>query len=122
MQPLILITEDEPLNQKLVTAVVEHCGYKPILTTNGKECLQEITRGTCPDLLVVDLQMPVLGGLEVLEQLYSKNVSGCFPILVFSAKNQEEVIRKAVQLGAAEYVIKPFHAEELAQRIKSLVF
>jgi two-component system response regulator (stage 0 sporulation protein A) len=89
---------------------------------NGEEVLRQLeeTRDT-PDVLILDIIMPHLDGLGVLERLREMNLSPMPKIIMWTAFGQENITQKAVQLGASYYILKPFDMEILANRIRQLV-
>ncbi len=118
----ILVAEDELLVQKIVRATIEHRGYVCEVVGNGAECLDRLAKGNPPDLLLLDLVMPKVDGLKVLEALNDEPAESRFPIAVFSGKNEQEYVLKAANLGADDFIIKPFKAGDLTKRIDDLLF
>lgn len=122
MARIVLIAEDEPASQKLAVAVVESCRFDAKVVSNGRDCLDLLRQGIRPELILLDLEMPVLSGLETLEAMKEEGYSNLCPIVVLTGKNQEDVVLQAVRLGATDYVVKPFHLHELTERITDLIF
>ena len=122
MAGLVLVAEDEGLSQRLVSAVIQYCGMDAKITQNGQELLDELRAGLAPDIILLDLEMPVMGGIEVLKTLQGVSVEDRCPILVFTANNQEATVREAILLGADDFIVKPFKTANLAQRIKDHTF
>src|SRR5690606_20271678 len=88
---------------------------------NGDEVLQYIERDRkIPDVLILDIIMPHLDGLGVLERLRSMNLTPQPQIIMLTAFGQENITQKAVQLGASYYILKPFDMEVLVNRIRQL--
>lgn len=122
MPRIVLVAEDETLSQRLVMAVIQYCGLTPRIVNNGQELLDALNEGVEPELILLDLEMPIMGGIEVLRALKVYSPEERCPIVVFTANNQESTVLEAVSLGADDFVVKPFKTNELAQRIKDLVF
>ena len=122
MPRIVLVAEDETLSQRLVTAVIQYCGLTPRIVGNGQELLDVLNEGVEPELILLDLEMPVMGGIDVLKALKIYPAEERCPIVVFTANNQESTVLEAVSLGADDFIVKPFKTNELAQRIKDLVF
>ncbi|MES2746519.1 MAG: response regulator [Bdellovibrionota bacterium] len=122
MSGLILVAEDEGLSQRLVSAVIQYCGYEAKMTENGQELLDALRSGLIPDLILLDLEMPVMGGIDVLKAIHAVPADDRCPIVVFTANNNVATVREAVSLGADDFIVKPFKTAELAQRIKDLTF
>ncbi|MFS1512235.1 sporulation transcription factor Spo0A [Chengkuizengella sp. SCS-71B] len=88
---------------------------------HGEEVIDLIEQGKTPDVLIVDIIMPHLDGLGVLEKLRELNISPQPKIIMLTAFGQENITQKAVQLGASYYILKPFDFDVLSNRIRQLV-
>ncbi|WP_438448823.1 sporulation transcription factor Spo0A [Gorillibacterium sp. sgz5001074] len=88
---------------------------------NGNDVLRLIEEGRIPDVLILDIIMPHLDGLGVLEKLREMNITPQPKIIMLTAFGQESITQKAVQLGASYYILKPFDMEVLTNRIRQLV-
>ncbi|HLF66859.1 MAG TPA: response regulator, partial [Gammaproteobacteria bacterium] len=100
----ILSIDDEPLVRESLVAFLEDSGYRVLEAENGEQGL-EIIRAQTPDLVICDLHMPVMGGLEVLEQLRSLSID--IPFIVVSGAGVIGDAVQALQLGAWDYLVKP---------------
>ncbi|KQL49190.1 chemotaxis protein CheY [Brevibacillus choshinensis] len=87
---------------------------------NGNEVVR-LLQERVPDVLILDIIMPHLDGLAVLEQIQAMRLSPQPKIIMLTAFGQEEITKKAVELGAAYYILKPFDMEVLAQRIRQMI-
>ena len=110
----ILIVEDDPSILRGLDLNLAMEGYKVRTATDGEEGLR-IARTERPDLLVVDVMLPRLGGLELVRELRKEDPD--MPILILSAKGQEQDKVAGLALGADDYVVKPFSLKELLARI-----
>jgi two-component system KDP operon response regulator KdpE len=111
---LILLIEDEPQMQRLLRIVLQGHGYRLIESATGKEGLmQAATRA--PDVILLDLGLPDIDGLEVTQRVREWSD---IPIIVISAREQEQDKIKALDAGADDYLTKPFGAGELLARIR----
>jgi two-component system KDP operon response regulator KdpE len=111
---LILLIEDEPQMQRLLRIVLQGHGYRLIESATGKEGLmQAATRA--PDVILLDLGLPDIDGLEVTQRVREWSE---IPIIVISAREQEQDKIKALDAGADDYLTKPFGAGELLARIR----
>ena len=111
----ILIVEDEISIARFMSSVLEKEGYRVIRAVAGGEALS-IIDSHCPDLVILDLGLPDMDGLSVLEQLRQwSNV----PVLVVSARTQEIDKVKAFDMGTDDYITKPFGTQELLARIRT---
>ncbi|QGJ69980.1 Two-component system alkaline phosphatase synthesis response regulator PhoP [Planctomycetales bacterium 10988] len=119
-QQTILIVEDERSLVDILTYNLEKEGFEVISATDGQQGLQR-ARSRMPDLILLDLMLPVMEGLEVCRQLRADPSTQQLPILMLTAKTEEidEVV--GFRMGADDYVAKPFKVKPLIQRIKSLL-
>lgn len=113
----ILIADDEPqIRRALATALRGH-GYEVALAVDGEDALTQVA-GWMPDALVLDLVMPKRDGLEVLRELRTWSA---MPVIVLSARGQEPDKVTALDLGADDYLTKPFGIEELLARLRAVL-
>ena len=115
MRSKILIIEDDPGIRKFLRAALTAEGYDPIETNTGKTAL-EIIASHCPELILLDLGLPDMDGNEIIESVRSWTKT---PIVVISARGQEEDKARALDLGADDYLAKPFGNIELLARIRA---
>jgi CheY-like chemotaxis protein len=101
----ILLVEDTELIRRMYHDKLVEEGYAVIEATNGRECLDEL-RAHAVDLIVLDLIMPVMSGLEALEAMKADPRTKDIPVLVLSNLGQEEDVRRGVELGATDYMVK----------------
>jgi two-component system KDP operon response regulator KdpE len=110
----ILVIEDDPQMQKFLGASLTSEGYRPIEATTGREGL-DLARANNPDLVLLDLGLPDTDGMDVARLLREFSAR---PIIVISARGQEEDKVRALDAGADDYLTKPFGARELMARIR----
>lgn len=118
--PLVFIIEDEPDIARLIKLYLEKEGYRTTHFSNGAQGLQEI-RNKIPDLLVLDLMLPGTDGLEICKKLRSAPETRQLPILMVTAKGEELDKVLGLELGADDYLTKPFSPRELMARVKALL-
>ena len=114
----ILVVDDEPLNLRLVENHLGGMNYELLCYQDGNQALESLNQDD-PDLILLDLMMPGVDGYEVIKVIRSNYLQSQLPIIVITANQQEHVTRKSIQLGANDYLIKPYSAEELRVRINS---
>jgi DNA-binding response OmpR family regulator len=116
-KPRILIVDDEPAIRKFVRANLEVRDYETLLATDGSEACEIIER-EMPDLIILDIMMPKTDGFEVCRQVreWSK-----IPIIFLSARAGEMDKVKCLELGADDYITKPFGVDELLARVKAVM-
>lgn len=115
MSPLIIFIEDDQSIASFVEATLQQHGYQVMIESTGKGGLQKILQHL-PDCVLLDLGLPDIEGFEVLEQLRTWSD---MPVIVLSARDQEKMKVKALDLGADDYMTKPFGLEELLARIRA---
>lgn len=115
----ILVAEDNRLILETVAHSLSREGYDIIKAEDGKDCLTKLESNDV-DLLITDLYMPNLNGLEVISKL-NGDFKRLIPVMVLSAAGAEESVMKAFDLGADDYMVKPFSLIELNLRVKRLL-
>lgn len=115
----ILVAEDNRLILETVAHSLSREGYEIIKAEDGRDCMAKLETNDV-DLIITDLYMPNLNGLEVISKLNSEQKS-VIPIMVLSAAGAEENVLKAFDMGADDYMVKPFSLIELNVRVKKLL-
>ena len=116
----ILITDDESTIRIVLRAALESDGYVVTEASNGREALEAIQREK-PDLMVLDLNMPVLDGMEVLEQMKTLAATARPRVIILTAYGSIPSAVKATRLGALDFLEKPITPQELRQTIRSVL-
>lgn len=114
----ILVVDDDPRIVDVVKAALEGEGYSVLVASDGREGLDSI-RAERPDLVISDVMMPDVDGFELAEQLRADPLIGDIPLIILSAKGEEEDFVKGLELGADDYVAKPFRMKELMARVSA---
>jgi DNA-binding response OmpR family regulator len=117
-QPLILIADDDPDILALVSFRLERAGYEVVQARNGEEAVQ-LALARRPDLAVIDVMMPRIDGYEATRQLRRQEETSRMPIILLTARVQEEDIARGFDAGADDYVRKPFSPQELGSRVQA---
>ncbi|AUC62155.1 Phosphate regulon transcriptional regulatory protein PhoB (SphR) [Cyanobacterium sp. HL-69] len=117
---LILIVDDLKANLKLLTYILEAKGYQTSFAISGRDALERLTVLT-PDLILLDLMMPDLNGLEVCQRVKSNPDYRDIPIIFLTASQEEHHLIEAFELGADDYVTKPFRKPELLRRVNTQI-
>ena len=112
----ILVVDDRPENRDLLARRMTREGYVVTLAENGREAMEKL-RGKAFDLVLLDIQMPEMNGYEVLEQVNADEALRHIPIVVVSAVSEVDSVARCVQLGAQDYLFKPFNAVLLKARV-----
>lgn len=113
----ILIIEDENTICNFISTTLVANDYKVLKTTNGREAISSFS-SYCPDVILLDLGLPDMDGLDVLKQIRSWS---SVPIIIVSARDQEKEKVTALDLGADDYITKPFGTSELLARIRTAI-
>jgi signal transduction histidine kinase len=113
----ILIIDDNPTNLEVLADALDHAGYKVLVEMNGHSGLERIQRNP-PDLILLDIMMPGINGLEVCRQLRSYPDTCEIPVIFMTALSDTEHKVQGLNLGAVDYITKPFQQEEVLARIK----
>jgi DNA-binding response OmpR family regulator len=113
----ILVIEDDPDIRSVVSMTLEAEGYAVAVATNGMEGI-ELAATAKPDLVVLDIMMPVVSGLEVLQDVRQRD---SVPIIILTALGEETNRVRGLQLGADDYIVKPFSPRELVARIQAVL-
>lgn len=115
---IVLIAEDDELILKTIEHKLVKEGHQVILTRNGKDAIDKIKEIDL-DLVITDIMMPFASGIEILSSI--KELSKKIPVIMLSSMGQEEVVIEAFDLGASDFMVKPFSPNELMLRIKRIV-
>jgi two-component system, OmpR family, phosphate regulon response regulator PhoB len=117
---LVLVADDEEDIVGLVTMIIERSGHEVVSVRDGAQALAALRRRR-PDLVVLDISMPEVDGLEVLRRIRADEATSELPVLLLSAQAQEADVRRGFATGASAYVKKPFSPRELAKRVDELL-
>ncbi|MFM1872479.1 MAG: hypothetical protein RL398_1901 [Planctomycetota bacterium] len=116
-KPKILVIEDEPDLLEVIQYNLDREGHKVIACRNGEQGLSRI-RTDNPDLVILDLMLPGMDGVEVCRQVKADPVTRAIPIIMVTAKSEESDIVLGLGIGADDYITKPFSPRELVARVK----
>ena len=113
----ILVVDDEPSIVDVLTYNLTKAGHQPIVARDGERALV-LARAECPDLVILDLMLPGMDGLEVCRALRK---DGDLPIIMLTAKDEEIDRVVGLEMGADDYIVKPFSTRELMARVKAVL-
>ena len=119
-KPKVLIVDDEPFNVDYLEQQLEDSNYQLISASNGSEALDKIEREQ-PDLVLLDLMMPVLDGFAVLAQIKADPVLRDIPVIMISAANDSRSVVKGIKEGAEDYLTKPVDENLLIQKLREFL-
>jgi len=115
-KPLILIVDDTPQNIQVLGNILYDKGYNISISSSGTQALQSVKTKT-PDLILLDIQMPGMDGFEVCKMLKANLLTKEIPIIFLTAATESENIIHGFELGAVDYITKPFNVPELIARV-----
>ena len=118
--PRILITEDEPHLREILKLQLENAGYDVLEACNGQEAL-ELAQRESPDLIMLDVMMPVMDGYETCRRLRTLFTTRSIPIIMLTAKTNGKDIEQGLEGGANDYVTKPWAVRELMLRVRNVL-
>jgi len=113
----VLIVDDEPFNVDYLQQALEDSNYQLITAFNGREALDKI-HSEQPDLVLLDLIMPVLDGFAVLAEIKADSLLRDIPVIIISSEHDSKSVVKGIKQGAEDYLTKPVNADLLIQKVK----
>jgi DNA-binding response OmpR family regulator len=116
----ILVAEDDPMTLQLINFKLKQSGFAVALAKDGEAALS-LVRSEKPDLVILDGMMPLLDGFEVLHRMKESPEMKQIPVIMLTARTQDADMQRGLDLGAADYVIKPFSPTELLNRVRKVL-
>jgi two-component system, OmpR family, phosphate regulon response regulator PhoB len=120
MASRVMIVEDEPDIRDLLTFHLERDGFQVVRAVTGTEALRQVHL-TPPDLVILDLMLPQMDGLEVCRRLRSDGATATLPIIMLTAKGDEVDRIVGLEIGADDYIVKPFSPKEVIARVRAVL-
>ena len=118
MAELIMIVDDEAGVRELLRDTLKIAGFETVEADNGMSALT-VLRSHKPELIIIDINMPLMDGFELVERL--RGTGDLVPVLMLTARNDQQDISRGLRIGADDYVVKPFGLEELILRVKAIL-
>jgi len=118
-QSIVMVVDDDELATKAVVQLLSKHGYDMRSASSGAECLQKLAEGMIPDVLVLDVMMPEINGLEVCRTLRSDGRFADVPVILLTGCDDFETRAAGMKLGVSEFLCKPFAHHELIERIEN---
>jgi CheY-like chemotaxis protein len=116
----ILVAEDEKDIRELIVFSLNFAGFEVVAAVDGQEALEKALEAQ-PDLIMMDVRMPRMTGYEACAKMKQMDELKHIPVVILSAKGQESEIQTGLNVGAYEYILKPFAPDELIQRVKKII-
>ena len=120
VRPLVLVADDDADIRALVTFRLERAGYDVVEASDGEEALR-LAREQTPDLAVLDVMMPKLTGDEVTRRIRDDAATQRMPVILLTARVQEDDVARGFEAGADDYIKKPFSPQELRARVQAVL-
>lgn len=117
----ILVVEDNEDLAQLLSYILQREGYEVTQLSDGKGVAEYVEDGAPPEAVLLDVMLPYANGFELLEKIRGSASWSRVPVLVLSGKTHEEVIVRALDSGANDYLSKPFQPQELLARLRRLI-
>jgi DNA-binding response OmpR family regulator len=118
--PTILVADDEEDLRELVTYRLSRSGYNVIGAEDGQQAFEMAAERT-PDLMILDVMMPKLDGYELTRRLRAEAALRSIPVILLTARSQESDIDRGFEVGADDYLKKPFNPDELVARVRAVL-
>lgn len=116
--PLVLVVDDEPAQRAMLSYNIEAQGYRTLTAADGEEALM-IADEQRPDIILLDWMLPRLSGIEVCRQLKARGITREIPVIIVSARTEEEDRIRGLDTGADDYITKPYSIGELIARLRA---
>lgn len=113
----ILCVEDSVNVQQMLSFILTKAGYEPHIASNGREAVEK-TAALKPDLILMDVMMPDLSGIQAIQRIKSNDVSKYIPIIVLSGYNSHKLVNQAMDAGAVRYLEKSIIPDELVKVVQ----
>jgi two-component system chemotaxis response regulator CheY len=120
MAKTILVVDDSGTVRQQVSMALKQAGFAIVEAADGQEALDALASNRAIDMVVCDVNMPVLNGLEMVEKVKQNPAHKALPILMLTTEGQPSMIRRAKEAGAVGWIVKPFDANQLVQTAKHL--
>jgi DNA-binding response OmpR family regulator len=116
----VLVAEDDPMTLQLINFKLRQNGFAVVLAKDGEVAIN-LVQSEKPDLVILDGMMPMLDGFEVLSRMKESAELKHIPVIMLTARTQEADMQRGLELGAADYVMKPFSPTELLSRVRKVL-
>jgi DNA-binding response OmpR family regulator len=118
---LVLVVEDDDDLIKLITRVLEHDGFEVMTATDGQSGLAQASARPKPNLIISDIMMPDMDGLEMVRQIKQDPSTKPTPVIFLTAKDTPRDIVEGIRAGARHYMTKPFRVQDLLEKVRAIL-
>lgn len=115
----ILVVDDAGFMRKMIQAHLSRAGYTEFIEGEDGQCAIDLYTETKPDLVIMDITMPNMGGIDALRVIKEKDPDA--KVIMCSAMGQEAMVMEAIKLGALDFIVKPFKAERIVQTVNKIL-
>lgn len=120
-KPTILIVDDDPALQKLVVLLLQRAGFETVSALNATEAARLLRETPLPDLVLLDLMLPEISGIDFLKQMRQQSMYDKLPVIILSALADPNQIREGLENGADRYLTKPYLANNLIKTVQDVI-
>ncbi len=117
----VLVVDDDPSLLKLVGLLIQRAGMEPIFAENAREAVQALGKEPLPEIVLLDLMLPDVSGIEFLRQMREREMFDELPVIILSALADPDQIREGLDTGADRYLTKPYLANNLIKTIEEVL-
>lgn len=117
----VLVVDDDPGIHKMVSILLQRAGMSPVGATNATEAAQVLRQRPLPDIIVLDLMLPDISGIDFLKQMREKTMFDHLPVVILSAMADPAQIREGLEAGADRYLTKPYLANNLISTLHEVL-
>lgn len=123
MKKRIMVVDDDKLTLKLCEYILTHKGYDAVTVESGKRCLEYLRDKKNPsvDCILLDIEMPLLNGFNTLSSIRQSEKLMEIPVMFLTATATPDAVKEAIRLGVSSYLKKPFHPNELLEKVEQLL-
>ena len=116
----ILVVDDEPYLAEMIANRLEANRYSVATALSGRDALDQVAKGK-PDLILLDILMPDMDGYQILRRLKEDPKTQSLPVIMLTVKKWSDDIKKAMESGAADYIVKPFNPSDVLKKIEGVL-
>lgn len=116
----ILVVDDDQMNLKMASFILQQKGYYVITASSGMECLSKLSSTTF-DLILLDVEMPIMNGIRTLEHIREHKEYNDIPVMFLTADSNEKTVIAAGRLGAVGYLKKPYMPQDFLERVEKVL-
>ena len=117
---LALVVDDSSAMRKIISRILANLGFEVVEAENGRAALDVLESGTVPDIALVDWNMPVMDGLELVHEVRANDAWRTVSLMMVTTESEQSQIVRALAAGAHEYLIKPFTPDSIADKLELL--